>query len=256
VTTQTQTDRPRIERYDAATIEPRWQQRWEELGLHRTDLHDESRPKFYLLTMYPYPSGDIHIGHWYIVTPTDAIARFHRMHGENVFLPIGFDAFGLPAENAAIKNKINPRDWTMSNIDNMRRQLRSMGATYRGGRSGAARAPPSASASAARSRSRRNVRPVSGRSRRSSCWSGSRSRRSRRLACSSLISTDPPPPAGGRRLVGATGDFGGARESARARSIAQGSERQAQTPGVSTLDRRGEATERGRGWRRSLVPAC
>ena len=80
--------------------------------------------------MYPYPSGDIHIGHWYIITPTDAIARFHRMHGENVFLPIGFDAFGLPAENAAIKNNINPRDWTMRNIDNMRRQLRSMGATF------------------------------------------------------------------------------------------------------------------------------
>nr|MBA2381923.1 leucine--tRNA ligase [Chloroflexota bacterium] len=80
--------------------------------------------------MYPYPSGDIHIGHWYIKTPTDAIARFHRMHGENVFLPIGFDAFGLPAENAAIKNDINPRDWTMSNIDNMRRQLRMMGATF------------------------------------------------------------------------------------------------------------------------------
>ena len=89
-----------------------------------------TRRKFYLLTMYPYPSGDIHIGHWYIKTPTDAIARFHRMHGDNVFLPIGFDAFGLPAENAAIKNDINPRDWTMSNIDNMRRQLRTMGATF------------------------------------------------------------------------------------------------------------------------------
>jgi leucyl-tRNA synthetase len=122
--------RARIERYDPRSIEPRWQKRWDELGLHRTDLHDESRPKFYLLTMYPYPSGDLHIGHWYITTPTDALARFHRMHGENVFLPIGFDAFGLPAENAAIKNNINPRDWTMRNIDNMRRQLRSMGATF------------------------------------------------------------------------------------------------------------------------------
>ena len=80
--------------------------------------------------MYPYPSGDLHIGHWYIKTPTDAIARFHRMHGDNVFLPIGFDAFGLPAENAAIKNGIHPRDWTMANIDNMRRQLRTMGATF------------------------------------------------------------------------------------------------------------------------------
>jgi leucyl-tRNA synthetase len=124
------TERTRIERYDPPAIEPRWQQRWEELGLYRTDLHDTERPPFYLLTMYPYPSGDLHIGHWYIKTPTDAIARFHRMHGENVFLPIGFDAFGLPAENAAIKNNINPRDWTMSNIQNMRRQLRSMGATF------------------------------------------------------------------------------------------------------------------------------
>ena len=128
--TGARSDRTRIERYDPASIEPRWQQRWAELGLYRTDLHDKERPRFYLLTMYPYPSGDIHIGHWYIITPTDAIARFHRMHGENVFLPIGFDAFGLPAENAAIKNNINPRDWTMHNIDNMRRQLRSMGATF------------------------------------------------------------------------------------------------------------------------------
>ena len=125
-----QTRRTRIERYDPVSIEPRWQQRWAELGLYRTDLRDKERPRFFLLTMYPYPSGDIHIGHWYIITPTDAIARFHRMHGENVFLPIGFDAFGLPAENAAIKNNINPRDWTMRNIDNMRRQLRSMGATF------------------------------------------------------------------------------------------------------------------------------
>src|ERR1035437_452884 len=89
-----------------------------------------SRPRFYLLTMYPYPSGDIHIGHWYTMTPTDALARFHHMRGENVFLPIGFDAFGLPAENAAIKNNIHPRTWTMSNVDNMRRQLRLMGATF------------------------------------------------------------------------------------------------------------------------------
>jgi leucyl-tRNA synthetase len=124
------TGRSRVERYEAASIEPRWQSKWAELNLYRTDLRDTSRQKFYLLTMYPYPSGDLHIGHWYITTPTDAIARFHRMHGENVFLPIGFDAFGLPAENAAIKNNINPRDWTMSNIENMRRQLRSMGATF------------------------------------------------------------------------------------------------------------------------------
>jgi leucyl-tRNA synthetase len=123
-------DRRRIERYDPTSIEPGWQRRWEELGLHRTDLHDSRRPKYYLLTMYPYPSGDLHIGHWYIVTPTDALARFHRMHGENVFLPIGFDAFGLPAENAAIRGGLNPRDWTMRNIENMRRQFRTMGAVF------------------------------------------------------------------------------------------------------------------------------
>ncbi len=124
------TDRTRIERYDPATVEPRWQARWTELGLYRTDLHDTTRPRFYLLTMYPYPSGDLHVGHWYTKTPTDAIARYHRMHGDNVFFPIGFDAFGLPAENAAIKNRIHPAQWTWSNIENMRRQLRSMGATF------------------------------------------------------------------------------------------------------------------------------
>src|SRR5438876_2733475 len=121
--------RDRIERYNPTEIEPRWQAKWDELGLHNTDLYDSGRPKSYILTMYPYPSGDLHIGHWYIVTPTDALARFHRMHGENVFFPIGFDAFGLPAENAAIRGGFHPREWTMQNIENMRRQFRSMGAT-------------------------------------------------------------------------------------------------------------------------------
>ncbi len=122
--------RSRIERYEPTEVEPRWQAKWDELRLHETDLHDRSRPKSYILTMYPYPSGDLHIGHWYIVTPTDAIARFHRMHGENVFFPIGFDAFGLPAENAAIRGGFLPREWTMQNIANMRRQFRTMGATF------------------------------------------------------------------------------------------------------------------------------
>jgi leucyl-tRNA synthetase len=126
----TTTPRTRIERYDPTEIEPRWQAKWDELGLYHTDLHDRSRPKSYILTMYPYPSGDLHIGHWYIVTPTDALARFHRMHGENVFFPIGFDAYGLPAENAAIKNNINPRDWTMRNIEHERKQFRTMGAVF------------------------------------------------------------------------------------------------------------------------------
>ncbi len=122
--------RAHLERYDPGAIEPRWQARWAELGMHDTDLHDTSKPKYYLLTMYPYPSGDLHIGHWYIVTPSDALARFRRMHGFNVFFPIGFDAFGLPAENAAIKGGGHPFTWTMQNIENMRRQFRSMGATF------------------------------------------------------------------------------------------------------------------------------
>ena len=123
-------ERIHAERYDAASIEPRWQARWDEMRLYQTDLADETRPKFYLLTMYDYPSGNLHIGHWYVKTPTDAIARYHRMLGQNVFFPVGFDAFGLPAENAAIKNKVNPRAWTMQNIDIMRRQLRTMGAAF------------------------------------------------------------------------------------------------------------------------------
>ena len=122
--------RARAERYEPTAYEPKWQARWAELRMHDTDLDDTTRERFYLLTMYPYPSGALHIGHWYIVTPTDAIARYKRMHGYNVFLPIGFDAFGLPAENAAIKNNINPRDWTETNMENMRRQFRSMGATF------------------------------------------------------------------------------------------------------------------------------
>jgi leucyl-tRNA synthetase len=128
--TETADRRTRIERYDPTAIEPRWQARWAELRLYDTDLSDDSKPRYYLLTMYPYPSGDLHIGHWYIVTPSDALARFRRMHGYNVFFPIGFDAFGLPAENAAIRNGGHPFTWTMSNIETMRRQFRSMGATF------------------------------------------------------------------------------------------------------------------------------
>src|SRR5574337_619288 len=117
-------------RYRPAEIEPHWQAHWAERRMYETDLRDPSRRRFYLLTMYDYPSGDLHIGHWYVKTPTDALGRFHRMQGDNVFMPIGFDAFGLPAENAAIKNRIDPRDWTMRNIDVMRRQLRTMGAMF------------------------------------------------------------------------------------------------------------------------------
>ncbi|MEN4042681.1 MAG: class I tRNA ligase family protein, partial [Anaerolineaceae bacterium] len=113
--------------YKPDEIEPKWQQRWEADGLYHADI-DGSRPKHYALTMLPYPSGDLHIGHWYAMTPSDARARYMRMNGFNVMFPMGFDAFGLPAENAAIKRNIHPKEWTYKNIENMRRQLRSMGA--------------------------------------------------------------------------------------------------------------------------------
>lgn len=115
--------------YNPAEIEPKWQARWEADGLYYSDV-DRSRAKHYALTMLPYPSGDLHIGHWYAMTPSDARARFMRMRGFNVLFPIGFDAFGLPAENAAIKNRIHPKTWTYANIDRMRKQLRSMGAMF------------------------------------------------------------------------------------------------------------------------------
>ncbi|NLN70933.1 MAG: leucine--tRNA ligase [Chloroflexi bacterium] len=113
--------------YKPAKIEPKWQERWERDGLYHADI-DPKRPKFYALTMWPYPSGDLHIGHWYAMSPSDARARFKRMQGYNVMFPMGFDAFGLPAENAAIQRGVHPHQWTTQNIDVMRRQLKSMGA--------------------------------------------------------------------------------------------------------------------------------
>lgn len=118
-----------IPAYIPSQIEPKWQRRWEEDGLYHSDI-DQSRPKHYALTMLPYPSGDLHIGHWYAMTPSDAHARFMRMNGYNVLFPMGFDAFGLPAENAAIKHNIHPKEWTYKNIENMRTQLKSMGAMF------------------------------------------------------------------------------------------------------------------------------
>jgi leucyl-tRNA synthetase len=115
--------------YDPAEIEPRWQRKWESDGLYQSDI-DPNKPKHYALTMLPYPSGELHIGHWYAMTPSDARARFMRMRGYNVLFPMGFDAFGLPAENAAIRNNIHPRTWTYANIDRMRTQLKSMGAMF------------------------------------------------------------------------------------------------------------------------------
>ncbi|MCK4961294.1 MAG: leucine--tRNA ligase, partial [Anaerolineales bacterium] len=110
-------------------IEPRWQARWEADELYQATV-DPHRRKHYSLTMLPYTSGDIHIGHWYAMTPSDVRARYLTMCGYNVMFPPGYDAFGLPAENAAIQRNIHPKEWTYSNIENMRRQMRSMGAMW------------------------------------------------------------------------------------------------------------------------------
>ncbi|MCA9933934.1 MAG: class I tRNA ligase family protein, partial [Anaerolineales bacterium] len=109
--------------YTPQQLEPRWQAQWQADGLYRQVI-DHNKPKHYALTMLPYPSGDLHIGHWYAMTPSDARARYMRMKGYNVMFPMGFDAFGLPAENAAIKRNIHPQTWTFANIERMRGQLR------------------------------------------------------------------------------------------------------------------------------------
>ena len=117
------------EKYDPKVIESRWQQKWENDKLYKAKV-DWNRPKHYALTMLPYPSGDLHIGHWFAMTPSDARARWMRMQGYNVLFPMGFDAFGLPAENAAVQRGIHPAKWTYANIERMRGQLRSMGAMF------------------------------------------------------------------------------------------------------------------------------
>ncbi|MCK9517973.1 MAG: leucine--tRNA ligase [Dehalococcoidia bacterium] len=117
------------DRYEPRAIEQKWQARWEADRLYHA-ADDDPRPKWYALTMFPYPSGDLHTGHWYAVAPSDAAARYRRMLGHNVMFPMGFDSFGLPAENAAIKRGIDPAEWTYANIDRMRQQLRMMGAGF------------------------------------------------------------------------------------------------------------------------------
>ena len=110
-------------------MENKWQEKWEADKLYRAVI-DETRPKHYALTMLPYPSGDLHIGHWYAMAPSDARARFMRMQGYNVLFPMGFDAFGLPAENAAIKEGIHPMKRTFENIERMRTQMKTMGTMF------------------------------------------------------------------------------------------------------------------------------
>src|ERR1700738_1601483 len=120
---------PEERSYDFRAVERAWQERWEREGIY-VARDDDPRPKYYVLEMLPYPSGDLHVGHAKNYTLGDAIARIHRMLGQNVVHPMGWDAFGLPAENAAIQRGIHPETWTRENIRNMRRQVRLMGTSY------------------------------------------------------------------------------------------------------------------------------
>ena len=116
-------------RYDPHALEEKWQKIWAEKGSFNCDV-DSSKPKYFLMEMFPYPSGNIHMGHVRNYSIGDVMARFRRLQGYNVLHPIGWDAFGLPAENAAIKHGTHPAKWTYSNIDNMRSQLQRMGYSY------------------------------------------------------------------------------------------------------------------------------
>ena len=116
--------------YDHKKVEKKWQKEWEKSGIYKTPDEKKGADNFYALVEFPYPSGNLHTGHWYAFSVPDIFARKKRMEGRNVLFPIGFDAFGLPAENAAIKRKINPKKWTYENIDYMRKQIRSMGASF------------------------------------------------------------------------------------------------------------------------------
>ncbi|WP_228857351.1 leucine--tRNA ligase [Desulfomarina profundi] len=116
-------------RYDFNTIEEKWQKIWEEKKIYRVN-EKSTKEKYYVLEMFPYPSGRIHMGHVRNYSIGDVIARYKRLRGFNVLHPMGWDAFGLPAENAAQKNNSHPADWTYSNIDYMRRQLRRLGLSY------------------------------------------------------------------------------------------------------------------------------
>ncbi len=117
------------EKYDPKSIEGKWQERWENTKAFRADEKDP-RPKYYCLCMFPYPSGAIHMGHMRNYAIGDLISRYKRMRGFNVLQPVGWDAFGLPAENAAIQRGVHPREWTLQNIEQMRGDFKSMGISY------------------------------------------------------------------------------------------------------------------------------
>ena len=118
-----------MERYAPQEIEKKWQEKWKEGEVCKTEI-DRTQPEYYVLEMFPYPSGNLHMGHVRNYSIGDVIARFKKMQGCNVLHPMGFDAFGMPAENAAIKHGVKPADWTYANIENMKRQQMSMGLSY------------------------------------------------------------------------------------------------------------------------------
>ena len=117
------------EKYAPHELEAKWQKEWEEKKTFKTEM-DDSKPKSYVLEMFPYPSGNLHMGHVRNYSIGDVIARFRTMKGFNVLHPMGWDSFGMPAENAAIKHGIHPAKWTMENIANMTRQQKELGLSY------------------------------------------------------------------------------------------------------------------------------
>ncbi|OGJ57931.1 leucine--tRNA ligase [Candidatus Peribacteria bacterium RIFCSPHIGHO2_01_FULL_55_13] len=117
--------------YDPSSIEAKWQKRWEDAGVYKTDLKKKAKDPYYSMVMFPYPSGDkLHVGHWYNFAPADSFSRFQRMHGKQTFCPMGFDAFGLPAENYAIKTGVHPDASTRKNVETMITQLKRIGCMY------------------------------------------------------------------------------------------------------------------------------